>query len=98
MSWHGKRGKTQQWISLRLRFGRYLTFTTNVVNADTLPNNLTEGRFRAYWDQTDKDEPSERVRFEAVHRMIAADLIIRHERHPRVGKTILEERGFRCDK
>ena len=37
-----KEGKSQDWISLRLRFGRFLNFTTTVVKTDPLPANLTE--------------------------------------------------------
>ena len=50
-----KEGKSQDWISLRLRFGRFLNFTTAVVNSE-LPRNLTEWRFRELWEQTDKTE------------------------------------------
>jgi hypothetical protein len=34
-----------------LRFGRFLAFTTNVVNSESLPNNLTERRFRSFWER-----------------------------------------------
>ena len=35
-------------------FGRFLSFSTNVENSQTTPTNLTEGKFRSYWDRTDK--------------------------------------------
>jgi hypothetical protein len=46
-----KEGKTQPWITYRLRFGRFLGFITTVIKIETLPKNLTEGRFRSFWEQ-----------------------------------------------
>ena len=43
-----KEGTTQQSIAYRLRFGRFVDFTTTVVNFENLPSNLTERRFRGY--------------------------------------------------
>lgn len=37
-----KEKRSQDWVALKIRFGRFLSFTTTVVNAETLPNNLTE--------------------------------------------------------
>jgi hypothetical protein len=62
-----KEGKGQQWISRRLLFGRFLAFTPMGVsgeNASTLPTNLTERRFRSYWERTAGG--NERARFNAV--------------------------------
>jgi len=67
-----KEGKTQQWVANRLRFGRFLNFTTTVVNADILPANLTEGRFRQFWAHTDKMGGNEGQRFAAVLKEIRA--------------------------
>jgi hypothetical protein len=39
--------KTHQWVAYRLRFGRFLNFTTTVVKIDSLPNNPAERRFRS---------------------------------------------------
>lgn len=65
-----KEGKSQDWISLRLRFGRFLNFTTNVVNPESLPNNLTEGRFRSFWVRTEGDE---RRRFREIAKLMQAE-------------------------
>lgn len=53
-----KEGKGQTWVVYRLRFGRFLNFITTVINAENLPNGLTEGRFRGFWDPTDKSLPA----------------------------------------
>jgi hypothetical protein len=55
-----KERKSQQWISRRMLFGRFLSFTPTGVNAETLPINLGEWRFRSYWDRTDKFGGNER--------------------------------------
>jgi hypothetical protein len=66
-----KEGKSQPWITYRLRFGRFLE---NITSGDNPPNpalsRLTERRFRDYWSRTDKADGNERVRFQAVLRLI----------------------------
>ena len=42
-------GCTQRLISYRVCFGRFLAFSIN----GSIPRNLTERRFRAYWERTD---------------------------------------------
>ena len=49
-----KEGKSQNYISERLTFGRFLNFIATAINLETFPKNLTEFRFRGYWQQTDK--------------------------------------------
>ena len=71
-----KEEKTQQWVAYRLRFGRFLHFTTTVVNPENLPKNLTERRFRHFWEQTDKDEHNDRIRYQQVLEMIRNDIRI----------------------
>jgi len=61
-----KESKGKSQIDRQLRFGRFLHFTTDVVNAEFVPSGLTEGAFRNLWEQTDKNEGNERVRFQAV--------------------------------
>jgi hypothetical protein len=56
-------GKSQKWIDQHVRFGRFLTFSTTVLNAENALLKLTEGRFRTYWDATDKCGGNERQRF-----------------------------------
>lgn len=60
-------GKSRIWVVYRLRLGRFLAHAADVT--DVTPN-LTEGRFRSYWEQTDKalDEPA---RFDAVVRLMS---------------------------
>jgi hypothetical protein len=64
-----KEGMSQKWIDLRLRFGRFLSFSTTVLKSESLPKSLTERRFRLFWSQTDKDG-NERVRFREAARLI----------------------------
>ena len=77
-----KEGKSQKWVDFRLRFGRFLNFSTDVLNSK-LP--LTEGKFRKYWAQTKGDE---RDRFKAVQRMIADDAKLVKDRRPQIGPNI----------
>ena len=50
-------GAKPQYVARRLVFGRFLSFSPSGRN----PQNLTERRFRSYWEQTEKN-PNERVR------------------------------------
>jgi hypothetical protein len=59
-----KEGKSQRWTSYRLTFGRFLNFSTAVLNPESLPKNLTERKFRSYWDKT--TGTNERQRFGEV--------------------------------
>ena len=55
-----KEGKNQSWVTRRLRFGRFLHFLPSGIKTNSLPEKLTEGRFRSLWEQTaksSKDEP-----------------------------------------
>ncbi len=61
-------GKTQQWVAYRLRFGRSLGYATNTT---MVVSDLTERRFRGYWEGTDKSD-QESVRFDTVIRLIQA--------------------------
>jgi hypothetical protein len=62
-------------ITRRIVFGRFLGF----VPSGHIPRNLTERAFRSYWEQTDKAEKNDRIRFQAVLRLM--------EEHTRVGKS-----------
>ena len=48
-------GKSQAWIVCRLRFGAFLQFITTGNNSE-IPANLSERRFRGYWEQTEGNE------------------------------------------
>jgi hypothetical protein len=66
-----KEGKSQGYIARRLRFGQFLTFMPTGINAESLPTNLTEGRFRGFWEQTDKAD-NDRKRYSDVAAAITA--------------------------
>lgn len=70
-----KEGESQQYISYQLCFGRFLNFTTMVVKADFLPRNLTERKFRKYWEQTDTHQ-NERARFAEIIRAMRNDIAL----------------------
>ena len=59
-----KEGKSQRWVSYRLVFGRFLLFSTTGANASKLPFNVTERRFRLYYERT--TGMNERQRFAEV--------------------------------
>jgi hypothetical protein len=81
-------GKGQQWVSRQMLFGKFLAFTPTGVN----PKNLTERRFRGYWEQTDKTENNERIRFRQVQRFIDEATVVRAPRRNGLSKEILD--GF----
>lgn len=82
-----KEGKDQAWVTRRLRFGRFLNFMPNGINAENLPDGLTEGRFRGFWEQT-KGEINERVRFRMVHDLLAEQASLK--RRPAIGKQLVD--------
>jgi hypothetical protein len=71
-----KEGKTQAWISRRLVFGRFLEFMPNGISAESLPKNLSEGRFREFWKQTDRND-NERQRFQAAWDAMSSNTEVR---------------------
>lgn len=84
-----KENKSRQWIVTRLRFGAFLNFATVVAKAESVPNNLTEGRFRSYWSRTDNDG-DDRDRFHAVIRMMQSERVTA-PRRPKIGNKIREQ-------
>jgi hypothetical protein len=86
-----KEGKSQRWISYRLTFGHFLTFSTTVLKAETLPNNLTERRFRLFWEQTDKDERNDRIRFQQVLKLIRDRTVISNPTNAKGYPKIIRE-------
>lgn len=81
-------GITQSVAGKRMRFGRFLSFSPTGTN----PRNLTERRFRSYWEQTEKN-PNERIRFAAVMRLIEEDTRIGKSTAPKtaIGTAIVEQ-------
>jgi hypothetical protein len=58
-------GKDQSWVALTLRFGKFLEHVmTSGHNTLAIPQNLTERRFREYWNKT--HGPSNECRFDKV--------------------------------
>src|ERR1700729_3840434 len=46
-------GKSHQWVSFRLCFGRFLAFSSTSGRENwSLPTNLTERSFRLFWEGT----------------------------------------------
>jgi len=83
-----KEGKSQRWISYRLVFGRFLNFSTPVLNSDWWPKNITEGKFRTYWEQTSGG--NERQRFSEVQKLMANDVIVRQKIRPSILNDIID--------
>jgi hypothetical protein len=86
-----KERKSDSWVLLHLRFGRFLNFLADVRNSESLPKNLTESRFRSYWLRADVKETSERSRFQAVLKLMRSESISA-ARRPSIGESIKE--GF----
>ena len=78
-----KEGQSRPWVTVRVRFGRFLDFATNV----TIPKNLTEGRFRGYWEQTNPKAEDE-DRFREVQQMIAENASLQGDRSATKNKAL----------
>jgi hypothetical protein len=80
-------GCAQQTITRRLLFGRFLVFTPSGSN----PRNLTDRRFRSYWERT--SGTNERQRFAEVARLIEEDLRVGKPPtpHKALGAAIMAE-------
>jgi hypothetical protein len=78
--------KSRKWIDFRVRFGRFLDFGTTV----PIPKNLTEGRFRGYWERTDRKEGNERIRFRDVARLMDEETTLSkpHRQKRAIGEAI----------
>lgn len=71
-----KEGESPRHIGRRLTFGQFLNFWPTGQNAETPPKNLTERRFRSFWELTNKNEHNDRIRFQRVLEMIREDIRI----------------------
>lgn len=66
-----KLGKTKVWVSYQLRFGRFLyTYHPQLTAVNT---QLTERKFRGYWDKTDS-EKTEAQRFNDAYALLIEDV------------------------
>lgn len=81
-----REGKSQRWVDYNLRFGRFLSFSTDVLNRE----KLSEGRFRRWWERTDKTETNERIRFRALQQMMAESEPYAKKR-PAIGKALVDQ-------
>jgi len=81
-----KERKSDSWVLSHVRFGRFLNFLTDVRE---LPKNLTEPRFCSYWQRTDPKQTSERIRFQAVLKLMRSESISA-PRRPSIGGSIKE--------
>ena len=53
-----KMSKAESWVSQRLLFGRFLRFTA-CESQRSVPDSLTEGRFRTHWQKVGKGHRKE---------------------------------------
>jgi hypothetical protein len=83
-----KEGKSQSYTARLLKFGQFLEFMPNGINAETPSKPLTEGEFRSHWGQT---KGNERQRFAEVARQLQEgdDVKIR----PSIAKDLIQEFG-----
>jgi hypothetical protein len=81
-----KEGRSDSWVLFHVRFGRFLNFLTDVME---VPKNLTERRFRSYWLRADPQKTSERIRFQAVLKLMRSESISA-ARRPSIGESIKE--------
>jgi hypothetical protein len=72
-----------------MRFGRFLNFNPMGLNPENSPTNLTERKFREYWDRTDGG--TERQRFGEVAKLMREELHLMSPRRKLIGKQIIEK-------
>jgi hypothetical protein len=86
-------GKSQSHLAKMLRFGRFLEFSSMELNSDSSPSNLSERKFRDYWERTDKEENNERIRFRAVLDLINEETRLGQSTAPKfaVGRALVEK-------
>jgi len=77
--------RSQAWVACRLRLGRFLANITTVI----IPKNLTEGRFRSYWERT--TGINEHIRFRDVARLMESELTLSKNRSNSRLRSLAEE-------
>jgi hypothetical protein len=84
-----KEGRTRQWVSNHMRFGRFLDFA----GPEFLPKNLSTNKFLDIWErQTVQKERHERSRFQTVLKIVRSESIMA-ARRPSIGESIKERFG-----
>jgi len=85
--------QTRGHIACRVCFGKFLQFVamaTKPESGQISVATLTERRFRAYWARTDAEEKNDRIRFQAVLKLMEAEATFSksHHTHKAVGHAI----------
>lgn len=68
-----KEGKPKSQIDRLLHFGRFLAFVPMSINAEALRVDLSERRFRGYWERT--SGTNERQRFASVLKLMKKEAV-----------------------
>lgn len=85
-------GKSQKWADYHVRFGAYLNWIEEQNRtARSIPKNLTEYRFRLYWQQTSGTKDT--ARFRKVLRMMQDESVVHT---PRTDTRVQIEKPCRC--
>jgi hypothetical protein len=94
-----KERRSESAIKRLVLFGRFLGFAQHEANAENLPKNLNENRFRNYWNRTEggggrRDGGNERIRFLTIIKMMRGETILsRPSAHLNLGPAIKEKFG-----
>jgi hypothetical protein len=85
-----KEGKPHQWVSNRMRFGRFLNFANSLAGSEALPKNLSEKKFSDIYErQTIQKVRNERNRFQQLLKIMRPESITA-VRRPSIGESIKE--------
>jgi hypothetical protein len=82
---------SQKTVDFLLRFGRFLQWL-EYHGTQAIPKNLSERRFRAYWEKTDSGL-GEGPRFKAVAESLSEEIVVKKHHAPDVCKTIVDKFG-----
>ena len=82
-----KEGRTHQWASDRMCFGRFLSFAASLAETGSLPKNFSATRFLGMWEQSVRKGRNERIRFQQVLQIVRS-VSITAARRPSIGKSI----------
>ncbi|KKN36560.1 hypothetical protein LCGC14_0772290 [marine sediment metagenome] len=67
-------GKSEAWVSRRVQFGAFLQFLPMGKNHKSPPKNLSERRFRGYWEKTSGGNHN--IRFKQVAAMMEEEVTL----------------------
>jgi hypothetical protein len=80
--------KSQTWVSRHLVFARFIAFLPPEMVASEAIRKMSEGRFRAYWNQTSDEADHERQRFQAVVELLKAPV---HRMSNRIAQRLRDD-------